>query len=105
MTICIHPVVGEALGSYRAAALAADARGDTVAARINQNAAADLLAQVKPPRLLPRDTDEALEWRAFAGAMTDHAWRKTRHSYDVVSRQGCYAQRLDAIVTQWGAQE
>lgn len=102
MTLHILPAFGELLGYSRSGEQAARDRGDTAAARGNRRATEGLMRQVKPPRLLPRDTDEALEWRAFAHKLADHAWQAAHHSFDVVSRQGSYARRLDALAAQRG---
>ena len=54
------------------------------------------------PRILPRDTDEALWERAVAHYLARHAQKRTALPFEIVRRQGGYARRLDGLAAQRG---
>ena len=94
------PAFGELLGYYRSAEAAAAARGDTESVRLNQGAAADLLAQVKPPRLLPDSLDDCLMQRRAACDMGAYIIERTQHSYGLACRQYDFAHRLNEVIAR-----
>ena len=101
MTVMDYAAFREMRDAYQGAASAAEDRGDALASWINQNAAADLRAQVKPPRLLPDNLDDLLVQRAEAHVFAMHAAHRTALPYAIAARQGDYARRLDAVIDAW----
>ena len=90
------PSTGELSGYYRDAALAADQRGDTEAARANREAHRDLLAHVGAPVILPRDMDETLAERMFAARTCRWVDYETDHPARFGAILSRYVKRLSA---------